>query len=448
MDLDIEIWLEGHWHAAANLHIHDPELGYGGPVTLDYEPQYFVDSAAIDYAQGTPARDIRALSVRVPVDLASRYTKRWPPFLLDLMPQGHARRQLAMAMGLEENSRATDLPLLLRAGGNTIGNIRIAQAQQEERKRVEASTPVGVTWDEMLDRSDRFMEVFDRYMMIASGSSGLQGEWPKIAMTLSTDGFYYPDPLVTDHDAVHHVIVKLLRSDKTMDRDILRLEGMYSAVAAHVGLDVHETGTYAPGVLIVPRFDRAVVDGTTVRYGQESIVSALGVSEFGYVGTHEAYIEVIKDVSTDPDTDVIEYVRRDVANLAMGNTDNHGRNTAIEKYPDGAVRLSPLFDFAPMRLADETIVRSTRWDCMKASGSDTSPDWQVVCDAVYPTDPERANGLLDALRGFAERLVDVPDLIAAQTGDIESSVRRALARIDEIRRSLDRAETQVRREVS
>ncbi|SDH14228.1 type II toxin-antitoxin system HipA family toxin [Pelagibacterium luteolum] len=436
MNLDIEIFLADEWHRAANLFVHEPALGYRGPVTLDYDPQYFLDHASIDYSQGHPARDIRALSVRLPVDLASRYTQKWPPFLLDLIPQGHARRQLALAMGLEENSRAADLPLLLRASGNTIGNIRIAQAEQEERQRLASSTPVGVTWGEMLERSERFMEVFDRFMMIASGSSGLQGEWPKVAMTQSADGLYYPDPIVADDQAMDHVIVKLLRSDKATDRDILRLEGLYSSIAAQIGLNVKKAGTYAPGVLIVPRFDRKIVNGRTIRFGQESIVSALGVSEFGYVGTHESYIEVIKSVSTDPDADVIEYVLRDIANLAMGNTDNHGRNTAIEKYTDGTVRLAPVFDFAPMRLADETIVRSTRWECMKSRGGDTLPNWQVVCDAVYPNDKDRAGKLLASLVAFGERLNEVPKLVASETRDIEPSISRALSRFDEIRKSL------------
>lgn len=49
--------------------------------------------------------------------------------------------------------------------------------------------------------------------------------------------------------------------------------------------------------------------------------------------------------------------KRDIANLALGNPDNHGRNK-LRKHQDGTIRLAPLFDFAPMRLAKEGIVRS------------------------------------------------------------------------------------------
>jgi hypothetical protein len=113
---------------------------------------------------------------------------------------------------------------------------------------------------------------------------------------------------------------------------------------------------------MIPRFDRKHKQGGgTVRLGQESLVSAIGVAAFGHVGTHEAYIDPLRQYSADPFADIVEYLKRDIANLALGNPDNHGRNSAFSKQQNGAIHLSPLFDFAPMRLAKEGIVRSTRW---------------------------------------------------------------------------------------
>jgi hypothetical protein len=114
----------------------------------------------------------------------------------------------------------------------------------------------GVTVEEILARSDRFMEVADRFGMLASGSSGLQGEWPKVSMTQANDGLYYPDSFVTDDEAVRHVIVKLVRSNEPVDRLILEGEAFYSRIAQEIGLHVSEPSTYAEGVLIIPRFDR------------------------------------------------------------------------------------------------------------------------------------------------------------------------------------------------
>lgn len=100
------------------------------------------------------------------------------------------------------------------------------------------------------------MEVADRFGMLASGSSGLQGEWPKVSMTQAMDGLYYPDSFVSDDEAVRHVIVKLFRSNEAVDRLILEGEALYSLIAQDIGLNVIEPSTYAEGVLIIPRFDR------------------------------------------------------------------------------------------------------------------------------------------------------------------------------------------------
>lgn len=48
----------------------------------------------------------------------------------------------------------------------------------------------------------------------------------------------------------------------------------------------------------------------------------------------------------------------------MGNTDNHGRNTAFIKTYE-SIQISPLFDFAPMVLDDSGIPRATKWKSEK-----------------------------------------------------------------------------------
>ncbi|WP_192845752.1 type II toxin-antitoxin system HipA family toxin [Aureimonas sp. AU22] len=415
---------------AATIVFDEPRRGFEGSAHLSYEMDYVVETTASEMAQGIAVTDRRALSVNFPVDFADYQLRRWPAFLLDLMPQGHARRALLRDLNLDEHSRSSDLPLLVRAGGSTIGNIRIKEAWEEERRRLDGFDPIGVELEEILGRTDRFMEVVNRHAMLASGSSGLQGEWPKVAMTLSSDGLFYPDPFVTDDEAVEHVIVKLQREPNEEDAAILEAEVAYSHIAHDLGLNVHRPSTYAPGVAVIPRFDRTTMNGRVERHGQESMVSALGVSEFGWTDTHENYLRRLVEVSTSPRDDVVEYVLRDVANLAMGNSDNHGRNTAITKKADGTVRLSPLFDFAPMKLSRQTIMRSTKWECMRASGGEYSPDWEIVCDALAPlgVDPE---DLMGEIRAFAERLADVPRWVG-DYGLPDMVQRRALANCEEI----------------
>jgi serine/threonine-protein kinase HipA len=347
------------------------------------------------------------------------------------MPQGHARRKLAEHLGLIEASRASDLPLLLRSAAGGIGNLRIREAAEAEAERLQGVQRQGVTETDILARSDRFMEVADRFGMLASGSSGLQGEWPKVSMTQASDGLYYPDSFVDDDEAMRHVIVKLVRSTEPVDRLILEGEALYSRIAVEIGLNVSEVSTYAEGVLIIPRFDRQKgKNGQTIHLGQESLVSAIGVADFGHIGSHEIYIDVLKRYSSDPFADIVEYLKRDIANLALGNPDNHGRNSALSKLPEGRIRLSPLFDFAPMRLAKEGIIRSTRWASMRDAGRDHLPDWKLICAELMP-DPDEQARLITALGQFGERLRQAPQ-IAEDIGAPLEILDRAMSRCIEI----------------
>jgi serine/threonine-protein kinase HipA len=435
MRLTLQTHFDGEWHHAATLELKDDAAGFQGASIVDYDLDYFVTVASAELAAGRTIRDYRALSVRCPVDLENRYGRSWPPFLLDLIPQGHARRKLAEHLGLAEGSRASDLPLLLRSATGGIGSIRIKEAAEAETERLHGVQRQGVTEVEILERSDRFMEVADRFGMLASGSSGLQGEWPKVSMTQANDGLYYPDSCVTDDEAVRHVIVKLVRSNEPVDRLILEGEALYSRIAQEIGLNVSEPSTHAEGILIIPRFDRKKREGGgTVRLGQESLVSAIGVADFGHVGTHEAYIEVLRQYSADPFADIVEYLKRDIANLALGNPDNHGRNSALSKHQDGTIRLSPLFDFAPMRLAKEGIVRSTRWAMMRDGGRDHLPDWQRICAELMP-DPAEQKVLTAELSAFAEHLRQTPRM-ANDMGTSPEILERAMGRCFAITDSL------------
>lgn len=430
MELTLQLHHGGLWHDAATLVLERPEAGIRGPSRIAYEMNYFVEHGAIALAEDIPVRDARALSVRLPIDLEDRAYPTWPAFLLDLLPQGHQRIKIATHLGLNPDAPSTEIHLLMRAGGAPVGNVRIKEAHLDELERLKDVPRVGTTIDDMLGRSDRFLEVADRFSMIASGSSGLQGDWPKIAMTQARDGLWYPDPMVADAEAQSHVIIKLLRSNDENDRLILEAEAPYSAIAQEFGLAVHGISTYSEGVLVIPRFDRARQGATLIRYGQESLVSALGIAEFGHQDTHENYLHRLRNVSTSPLTDVIEYVLRDVLNLAMGNPDNHGRNTALTKTADGGIRLAPLFDFAPMRLSTATMNRSTKWECMRRRGRDYSPDWKEVCEAAAG-DNMSPLPIMEALLEKEELLRSLPDL-AVRHGVPQEVTDRALVRHIEI----------------
>jgi serine/threonine-protein kinase HipA len=160
------------------------------------------------------------------------------------------------------------------------------------------------------------------------------------------------------------------------------------------------------------------------------MISAAGIAAFGHTDTHENYLRILRRVSADPLADVTEYVLRDVLNLAIGNTDNHGRNTALRKTADGKVRLAPLFDFAPMRIAPAVVARSTKWECMKAEGRDYNPDWEVVA-RVAAGDDLPSSEVLAALAEKADFVRRIPE-IAAKHAVAAEVAERAFASHGEI----------------
>lgn len=67
-------------------------------------------------------------------------------------------------------------------------------------------------------------------------------------------------------------------------------------------------------------------------------------------------------------------MKRDVANVVLGNKDDHARNTAMQRLAEGTVRLTSVFDFAPMVLHLDGIARRMRWE--RDDGG--APRWQSV----------------------------------------------------------------------
>ena len=177
---------------------------------------------------------------------------------------------------------------------------------------------------------------------------------------------------------------------------------------------------YEPGALFVPRFDRQIHDDGVQRLGMESAYAALGVAEPGVSLAFEDVVTGLAHHVDAPKREVCELVCRDAVAWALGDTDNHGRNTALLKPLDGSVALSPLFDFAPMYLDPELVKRSTRW---RSEGPGEVPDWADVCTFVEGAVAEAP--IRGALAELGERLTGAVELMRGLGVDESICERRA-----------------------
>ncbi|NQX03751.1 type II toxin-antitoxin system HipA family toxin [Rathayibacter sp. VKM Ac-2856] len=146
-------------------------------------------------------------------------------------------------------------------------------------------------------------------------------------------------------------------------------------------------------VLILRRFDRTE---NGLRIGYISAMTALG----GFDGDHRDYAELsdsIRDLSFSPRADHHELFDRVVANVALGNTDDHLRNHGFLA-ERGAWRLSPSFDVNPN--PDPWRARST-----SIMGADAPPDEAEALIAL-------AEGFSLSAQEGRERMIRIAESLA------------------------------------
>lgn len=395
----LQVFIDGAWHDAAALTLMGEQLrGVRAQTFLSYEGAY-----ALAYFY---RKDAAALSAMYEVDLSLINTPTWPPFLIDLLPQGYGRMELLKQLKRDENAGpGADWDLLCAGAGNPIGNIRVKEAYDWVSERTRGQRH-GFTMEEVAERAGDFNEYLAQHGLFLAGSSGVQGEWPKILLTRAHDGRFYLDHTLPDEQAAKHYIVKFGRGENQSLANILACEAPYMQLARKLGLRVHDDLLLRERALFIPRFDREVSGGRVRRLGQESVASVCGLSQFGEVPSHNAFLFELMSVASDMPTETIEYVKRDIANIVLGNTDNHARNTAIQRRDDGHIGLTPLFDFAPMFMHPDGIARRMRWE----SDDGGAPQWaSVIEQAVMTGGSLDAATLCAALKGMIEPLGTLMD---------------------------------------
>lgn len=366
---------------------------------------------------------------------ASRHAlENWPAFLYDLIPQGSGRKFLLGLLNIVDG-KAADFPLICAGGFNPIGRVRVREAVEYFHSHIDRhetdGLDKGLTFAEILARGDKFAERMMIQSMLAAGTTGVQGAAPKYLLTKDHAGLWHADGALSDAEAAGHFIVKLPRGKEEVDKKVLRNEAAYMRVAGEMGLRIEGVVEHHHDMLFVPRFDRAVHQGKVLRHHQESAAAVAGMVGFDARPTQFELLNALRSVLTDKEAGTIEFLKRDVLNLAMRNTDNHARNTAAQKIGK-EVRLTPLFDFAPMYLDPDGISRATRWYHPETKKEITN--WGDVIDALDLGADERINVLAE-MAAFGEKLDGLSDCMrdAAVDDDIINHLQKS---IDEQARQL------------
>jgi serine/threonine-protein kinase HipA len=394
MRATIQLSINGTWATAGTFESSQREAvkGIAGAGWFEYDTAYTL--ARMD---DPPAF---RTGLCYPVNFELYRTNRWPPFLLDVLPSGAGRRVWLRRLALSDNA-AADWELLLHGGGNPPGNLRIAEAVIPP-----AGPHPGFTREEIVEKQADFIEYAEARGAVVAGATDVAGDAPKFLLVRDKSRRWHPDGALEDRDVLDCWLVKFPRGTSEADRTVLRNESPYYEVARRFGVRTGRQLEYVDNALFIPRFDRAASGRTLIRHGLETVASAAGIAEYGRRGDHAVFCAAISTFATDATAELREYLRREILNVALRNTDNHGRNSALLKFTDGTVMLSPLYDFAPMFLDPEGIPRSARWE-KELEPAIGRPCWRKVAESLAPhLDPMETR---DFLAGHAEQVANLPE---------------------------------------
>jgi len=419
MDAYLEIHLDGAWHRAALLQSFGDDR-----CRFEYMPEY-----VFAHAPRPPVSlDLPVTFAPEPVLEDGSADRRVPPFLYDMVPQGRGRRFLVDLLKLSDHERLV-MPLLLHGAFNPIGCLRITTAvdfyREQALRNPDASTLRGFTLRDIQTRAEDFLQHLAMHAMLASGTTGVQGVAPKFLLAQDEAGKWFADLALDDAHAQRHWLVKLPRGRSDEDLVVHRNEAAYLRVARACGLRVFEEPMLLGSMLFVRRFDRSVSDAGVVRLHQESLASLSGMHGFGISTSQNELLAAMRRHVSDPLAETVEFMKRDVLNLALRNTDNHARNTAVQRLSDGSVQLTPLFDFAPMFMDPEVVPRTIHWRNGEGVRLDT---WAQVLESIDLPDRER-EALLAELGAFAPVVARLPE-IARECGVDERVIEQCLRSIE------------------
>lgn len=404
MTAHIEIFNNGKWVRAASIQVFGKDR-----CRIEYEADYIFGDNPAPLSLGMP---VEFTTDRLGED--GQPDRRVPPFLYDMVPQGKGRRYLVNKLGLTDSDDLV-LPLLVKGAFNSIGCLRIDEAvafyQDEARANPVASQMDGFQINDIVRKSEAFLEHLSLHAMLAAGTTGVQGVAPKFLLTQDKNDQWFADLALADELASKHWLVKLPRGREKADLLVHRNEAAYLRVAKACGLRTNDEPILYGEMLFIRRFDRQVTTSGLQRLHQESLASAAGLRGFGVTTTQNDLLNALRKHVDNPLEETIEFLKRDVLNFALRNTDNHARNTALQRLPDGVVQLTPVFDFAPMFYDPEIVPRSVHWRDAKGTRLD---GWQAIVESLDIDDAQKA-ATCQALRAFGD-VVDKLESIAEGCG--------------------------------
>ena len=346
---------------ALTFEIHHNDRGWLDAASIEFKSNTeVVIEYDLDYAAEYLGRNDRfALSVNLPVDTAT-LRMPLPGFILDLVPQGEPLRRLLGRYGIAGQENYSEI--LRRATLAPPGNVRIKEPWREIEKERPSYRHPGFLRADIVTYHTEFVAYMESHGAPVGGTTGAGGGSPKFLLREDTKGRFHAEGMLDDSKTKRAYLVKFPYTDSSNSIALAKVEKCYHDILHTLPVDVGDPIELEGHVLFIPRFDRVRdSEGRLCYHGLESMYAAHNIAIPGAMLRHEDNVLLLLKYSSEPHTDILEYLKRDLLNKMLANTDNHGRNTSLIK-KDNTIRLSPLYDLTAMQFfTSDFIVELTKW---------------------------------------------------------------------------------------
>ena len=263
-------------------------------------------------------------------------------FFANLLPEGGFRERIVRDLKISD----TDFNLLRAIGGECAGALSILstgrQPSTEQSYRPIDDEELGAL---VAQRGGPYSWPGEKRLRFSL--AGAQNKFP----ILVREGKYL---LPQGESPSSHI----LKFELAEYRNVPAYETFTTLLAKAVGLpvaDIQLRFINKTRYIIMERYDRLrSADGKVVRTHQEDFCQALGYGhqkkyqEDGGPSFAECF-QVLRDVSSEPATDLPHLLRWQIFNMLAGNSDGHAKNLSLLYKANGEVRLAPFYDLVCTR---------------------------------------------------------------------------------------------------
>lgn len=259
-----------------------------------------------------------------------------PPWFAGLLPEGALRTLVLSEMGPGDHDQ---FDVLTRLGADLPGAVLVVPETQAPASAgpldlgsvagFRAVRPDGVVKFSLAGIQLKFSANPDGERLTVPGRDATG----RCILKVGSERF--PALPEAEHGAMQ--LARMIGVDTAPCRLVARaaVEGVPDALLAH-----------GEQVLVVDRFDRTAEGGRVHIEDAAQILGAIGDRKYT-MATTETVLNMVSRFSTDRRADIAEAVRRVVADVLLGNGDNHLKNWSFRFPGPGQVRLSPAYDIVP-----------------------------------------------------------------------------------------------------